>query len=294
MVLILSILFFSVTVAFASDSKPQKRHINIVKTVNGQTMKIDTTFTATDEEAERIVADINKRFGGSGEDIKVKIRKRDGKDNKKEKVVVISVPDMNEADHEKLKSDIEKALDEMDKSFSEMGKALNDFDFNFNFNSDEDSVNITMNMPDFKIKRNKISIPRDLPDSLKSDDRIIVEAEDGEEPPVFEKSVKGESGKTYFIYKRKQNESAPKASFELTVFPNPANGKFAVKVNNPQQNDILIKVTNDSGKEVYRQLLENIKGEYQLEIDLGSRAKGNYIVSATAGTKQVSKKIVIQ
>lgn len=296
MALLLSILFFSATVALAQDSKAHKRHINLVKTVNGKTISIDTTFTATDEEAEKIMADIQRRFDSADKaaDRKTVKKKMKVKDAEKDKVVVISVPHMSESEHQRLKQDIERALDEMENSFDQIGKTFENFDFNFNFNTDDDSVNIVLNVPQVKIRRHRLPVPHDLPDSVATEDRVIIEAEEGEDPPVFEKSVKGESGQTYFIYKRKNAPSQNKPVLEMDVFPNPNNGKFSVKFNNPEKSDVMVKVFNESGKEVYRQLLESVKGEQRVEIELGTKSKGNYLVSVTAGTRQITKKVVIQ
>lgn len=85
MILLLSILFFSATVAFADDGKLRKRHISMVKTVNGKTISIDTTFTATDAEPEKVMEDINKRFGMDDESTTMITRDKKGKDKKKEK-----------------------------------------------------------------------------------------------------------------------------------------------------------------------------------------------------------------
>lgn len=137
-------------------------------------------------------------------------------------------------------------------------------------------------------------VPGDLPDSLTGDDRVIIEAEDGENPPVFEKSVKGESGKSYFIFKRANASAASKPVLDLSVFPNPSSGKFNLKVFNPEKSDVLIRVVNESGKEVYLQLVESLKGDHSFEVDLGSRAKGKYLITATAGTRQLTRKVIVE
>mgnify|MGYP003351095484 CR=1 FL=1 len=294
MVLIISILFFSATIAFAQDSKPQKRHINMVKVVDGKTIKVDTTFTATDEQAEKIMDDINKRFGEKDEEtVVVKKGRKNDKRKEKEKVVVINVPHMSQQEHDKLKVDIDRAIDDMASSFSEMNKAFDNFDFNFNFNTDDDSVTINLDVPQIRIRKNKLMLPNDLPDSLLSEDKVIIEAGDGEEPPVFEKKVTGESGQEYFVYKRRNNEKDGRPALTMKVFPNPSGGKFSVSLNNASGGDVLVKVSSPSGKEVYRQLLESLKGEYQLDIDLGSKAKGTYLVTAVSGNNEVTRKIVI-
>jgi len=80
----------------------------------------------------------------------------------------------------------------------------------------------------------------------------------------------------------------------ITVFPNPANGKFTV---NSKIKISKIEVINVQGKKVYTSQIntaQSILEGLSTEIDLSNESKGIYFVNIIAGEKTYNSKIIIQ
>ncbi len=306
-VFLLALILFSVTIAFASDSKKDKdknkdkqSHITIIKIVNGETVKIDTTFTVkSDEDAERIVKEITNRFdaGEDTSDIVVTAKGKSKSEKNKQVCIQLNLPHLSESERKKIREEVEKSIKEIEKSFDAADKSMKAMKFNFNISNDSDDVNIHFHIPpvppDFSDDIEFFS-DNELPDTLNRNEYVIIKADDGEEPPVFEKSVQGKSGDIYFIYKRKSNsKNKTDEKAELNIFPNPTPGKFTVSFNSEYRNDAVITVTTEGGKEVYRQFAQDVKGNYTIEIDLGLKANGRYIVSVQMGNIHLARKLSI-
>ena len=77
------------------------------------------------------------------------------------------------------------------------------------------------------------------------------------------------------------------ASFDFTIYPNPSEGRFALKFETPVEGKIT--VTTLDGKSVF---MEDMKETSEHKMDLSSIPSGVYIVTLTKGTKNYSKRII--
>ncbi len=77
--------------------------------------------------------------------------------------------------------------------------------------------------------------------------------------------------------------------FEL--YPNPANNKANIFLNDPDNSEVTIVMMDMIGKKIYEERILNTSEK--IKIDLRSLSKGIYLVEVTAGKKQEVKKLVI-
>lgn len=81
-------------------------------------------------------------------------------------------------------------------------------------------------------------------------------------------------------------------SSNLTIFPNPANNNFTVKLNEVIGNNVTINITNLLGQVVYT---ENNVAVIDSKIELTTNLEaGNYIVELSSDDQKFNKKLVIQ
>lgn len=78
------------------------------------------------------------------------------------------------------------------------------------------------------------------------------------------------------------------------VYPNPTNGNLTVTFNTSKANDVIIRLTDMKGNEVYRESKNQINGEYKTTIDLSNQAKGIYLVTLITGEGVVNSKIIVE
>ncbi|MBE9489500.1 MAG: T9SS type A sorting domain-containing protein [Bacteroidetes bacterium] len=78
----------------------------------------------------------------------------------------------------------------------------------------------------------------------------------------------------------------------FSVFPNPNNGEFTVKLNSNSGNDIRISVYDIRGRQVFDNSYNNA-ANFNEVINLGSVQSGLYILKITDGNKTGTKKIII-
>jgi len=79
----------------------------------------------------------------------------------------------------------------------------------------------------------------------------------------------------------------------MSVYPNPTNGKFTVSITNPEATDMTIELVNVSGQVVYR---NEVKAAYSYndEIDASQFAKGVYYLKVNNGREVKIEKVVVQ
>ncbi|WP_424962476.1 T9SS type A sorting domain-containing protein [Ekhidna sp.] len=81
---------------------------------------------------------------------------------------------------------------------------------------------------------------------------------------------------------------------DLSFYPNPSsNGRFKVRFQVPDENELTIKVSNLQGKEVFSRYFERFGGFYSETIDLSGQEDGIYLLEICQGKKRLTKKIVI-
>jgi hypothetical protein len=79
----------------------------------------------------------------------------------------------------------------------------------------------------------------------------------------------------------------------LSVYPNPTNGKFTVSVSQAEASDLTIDLVNISGQVVYSNQVSAVYS-YNEDIDASSFAKGVYYLKVNNGEEVKVEKIVIQ
>ena len=88
--------------------------------------------------------------------------------------------------------------------------------------------------------------------------------------------------------------STPDDVYNLSVFPNPNSGIFAVKVNVITQGTVDISLTDMLGRVVYDNALVNISGEVKDNINVSGMAKGVYTLSVNTDKGKATKRVVIE
>ena len=95
----------------------------------------------------------------------------------------------------------------------------------------------------------------------------------------------------------KSNLSKPKqeiindkiAGFDITIYPNPTEGRLSLNVSNlPQSNDNAVKVYDLFGKQLYNELI----GSETTELDLSMQPAGSYIMRVIIADKTAVWKII--
>ena len=137
-----------------------------------------------------------------------------------------------------------------------------------------------------------------IPDSADDTDHVVVQGEEGEQPPVFEKEITGKKGEKIFIYKRtkpveKKQQTIPRED-NLNLFPNPNNGKFSLRFHTNDKDGFSLKIIDAQGKEVYSKKVSDADGDYYDEIDISSRGKGNYILKITQIDQTFIEKFIVE
>ncbi|WP_067145003.1 zinc-dependent metalloprotease [Pseudotamlana agarivorans] len=85
----------------------------------------------------------------------------------------------------------------------------------------------------------------------------------------------------------------PNKNESLVVFPNPSYGDFILKMYNPSQNNIEIRVIDINNRLVYQETLEGLTN-LEHELDLNQLKSGMYFLTVSNSEKNFSKKLVIR
>ena len=81
---------------------------------------------------------------------------------------------------------------------------------------------------------------------------------------------------------------------DINFYPNPSDGKFALKFNVPKEIATTIRVIDTKGQTIYEQELPAFVGQYQQEIDISDSTTGLYLLQIVQGNEVMMKKILIQ
>jgi hypothetical protein len=80
----------------------------------------------------------------------------------------------------------------------------------------------------------------------------------------------------------------------LTVFPNPAPGKFYISTMQDLTGNVCITITDLTGKQVYREIMPSTRWRFSRQINLEDQPKGTYLVTMTLNDKNLlNRKILI-
>jgi len=80
---------------------------------------------------------------------------------------------------------------------------------------------------------------------------------------------------------------------ELSVFPNPNEGKFTISFNSTVKSSYIIEIANALGQQVFKESINDLKGIYSKQINLIGFGKGVYTISLTNNKNKTTKKIVV-
>ncbi|MCX6292231.1 MAG: T9SS type A sorting domain-containing protein [Bacteroidetes bacterium] len=303
-VLVCAAFLFGVTVVFAQANEKNRKNsttIHIRKNLNGNVMRLDTTFRSGDSDGIMEVLhqyDLPEDFS-----LSMDIRDDSGLQNLMKKHVKIRTKGMTGADRQRLKEEM-KNLDEKMKDinieiFSDQdGKGEKGYSFQFDMPRIPELPDFDFNFPGDEItcRPGCHEFCFHELDSLEDEDHLVMMGDENENPPVFEKELTGKHGEKYFVFKRakKMNEQPSSASGQVQLYPNPNNGTFSIRYQSASKEDLEVSMYDNQGKEVYSETLKNFNGEYFNQVDLPGKEKGNYILKISQGEKVVTEKFVIE
>jgi hypothetical protein len=292
---LLAFILFSATIAFAQEQSVKvtnengKVHIETKSVHNGQTVTRDTTFNADDNtDVDKIIDDFAgmKDKGGKKQ---LSISSKNDKGKQKKVIIDMDIPELSEADQQKIHEDISRSMEDLQRGLHDMKKSLQNMDIHIDNDLDNMDFSFNFEMPDIH--------GDDEIDSLRDKNHVIIVGDENEKAPVLEKVIT-KNGKQVFVYKRDRPE--PKADMnaewieDFKVYPNPSSGKFTVKFHVPSKTDLKITVTDNKVKSVYSDSVKSFSGNYSKEINLSDAAKGTYFINISNDDNSFSKKIVIE
>ncbi len=79
----------------------------------------------------------------------------------------------------------------------------------------------------------------------------------------------------------------------VTVYPNPSNGRFTLKLDNFNSEDVNIKITNPLGATIIEMKQDNLSACFLKEIDITKMAKGIYFITIQTNKAKVVKSILL-
>jgi hypothetical protein len=77
------------------------------------------------------------------------------------------------------------------------------------------------------------------------------------------------------------------------IYPNPSNGTFNLNFIVANKQNVIIKMIDYTGKEVYKETIENFVGEYNKNMNVPDYLKGVFFLQVTANGKEYTNKITI-
>jgi len=80
----------------------------------------------------------------------------------------------------------------------------------------------------------------------------------------------------------------------ITMYPNPGEGSFTLKMNIAGTQDINIDIFDLKGKRIYSDHEKHFSGIYNKQIDLSNYAKGLYHLRVVTKEGVVNRKVVVQ
>ena len=84
-------------------------------------------------------------------------------------------------------------------------------------------------------------------------------------------------------------------NFNLSIYPNPGNGKVTIRLSaDREKKNLTIRVLDLLGKEIFVLPEQLVSGEIKMELDLGAQPTGIYTMILRVGTAQIERKLVIE
>jgi len=80
---------------------------------------------------------------------------------------------------------------------------------------------------------------------------------------------------------------------EIDLFPNPNKGTFTLRFTTESKAPTTVWVIDVSGKEVYREVIQDFNGSYDNRIDISNQAKGTYFLNISQGDKIYTEQFIL-
>jgi hypothetical protein len=80
---------------------------------------------------------------------------------------------------------------------------------------------------------------------------------------------------------------------DLTLYPNPNDGRFALSIENPENRAISVNILDNMHRPVKGIVVDQTTDLNRIEIDLTEQAKGVYFIELQIGDQRIVKKAVI-
>ncbi|MCX6301387.1 MAG: FG-GAP-like repeat-containing protein [Bacteroidia bacterium] len=80
----------------------------------------------------------------------------------------------------------------------------------------------------------------------------------------------------------------------LKIYPNPTTGLINIEIENEIIGDLLIKIINQDGKELYNFIFEKSSAYFSTELNLGGQPEGYYLIIFDLNRKLAVKKIILE
>ena len=84
------------------------------------------------------------------------------------------------------------------------------------------------------------------------------------------------------------------SDFQVSVYPNPSNGQFSVKVEVSQSSEVQFEIVDMNGKTVYNESHPCTTGTNLKDITLQNIAPGTYLMKVKSGCNLVIEKVVVR
>jgi len=82
--------------------------------------------------------------------------------------------------------------------------------------------------------------------------------------------------------------------FKVSVYPNPSNGQFSIRIDVPQSADVQIEIIDINGKSVFSETHQCSSGTNVKDISMQNMAQGTYMLKSKSGGSVVVEKVVVQ
>lgn len=315
-----AMILLTISVSYAQDLRIQKKDNGevLLKYSDGKKKNkliLDTLFIAkTPAEYDKAIKAINEKYKLDIQSPKTNMNDIKIGKSKSTLSYEINVTDTDNGSQKTIikKGDIDfdKSMEKFEQAMQELEKSMKNLHFEFSFNNEDahhDNMSDGSNDDDKKSKK-VIKVERiivndteedEIPDSLKSDDRIIIIGEKDEKVPTFEKTLPSKSGKQIFIYKRSGSTSVRPIKNDdgniqdFKVFPNPTKSELNVSFSLRKEGDVQLFVLDQSGKTIYKLVLDGLQGEFEHKFDLAGKANGSYTVKLVSGGEKQVQKIIV-
>jgi hypothetical protein len=83
-------------------------------------------------------------------------------------------------------------------------------------------------------------------------------------------------------------------SNSLQLYPNPTNDNLTVLFTVSKESNVVVRLTDMKGREIYSQSVNQPRGEYRSNIDLSEQPKGVYMISVMSDEGVTTRKVILE